>query len=124
VPCHRKPRSLKMALSPRSEVARFLESKAANVLVTEAEGGEISGLDLCAIVKTTDRLQHIPVIVLTSSAMPSDYSAGHHLGAIVCMTKPRLTGRLQRAVHMVVAPPCEQTVYSGRFNMGSFVRTS
>lgn len=101
-----------------------LRTETPNVLVTEAEGGEISGLDLCAIVKTTDRLKHIPVIVLTSSAMPSDYSAGHHLGAIVCMMKPCLAGQLQRAVHMVAPPPCEQTVYSGRFNMGPFVRTS
>jgi CheY-like chemotaxis protein len=101
-----------------------LRSETPSVLVTEAEGGEISGLDLCAIVKTTERLKHIPIIVLTSSAMPSDYSAGHHLGAIVCMMKPCLAARLQRAVHMVAPPPCEQTVYSGRFNLGPFVRTS
>ena len=102
----------------------LLRSETPDVLVVESEGGMISGLDLCWIVKTTDRLQHIPVILLTSSAMPSDYSAGRRLGAIVCMKKPCPPGQLQHAVHMVAPPPAQRTVYSGRFNMGPFVRTS
>jgi CheY-like chemotaxis protein len=102
----------------------ILRSETPDVLVVESEGGAISGLDLCWIVKTTDRLQHIPVILLTSSAMPSDYSAGRHLGAIVCMKKPCPPGQLQDAVHMVAPPPAQRTVYSGRFNMGAFVRTT
>jgi CheY-like chemotaxis protein len=106
------------------QALNVLRSEIPDVLVMESEGGAISGLDLCAIVKTTDRLQHIPVILLTRSAMPSDYSAGRNLGAIVCMKKPCPIGQLQRAVHMVAPPPAEQTVYSGRFNIGTFVRTS
>jgi len=106
------------------EALGVLRSETPDVLVAESEGGAISGLDLCAIVKTTDRLQHIPVILLTSKAMPSDYAAGRHLGAIVCMKRPCPAGQLQRTVHMVAAPPAQQSVYSGRFNMGVFVRTS
>src|SRR5262249_38300637 len=48
-----------------------LKNETPNVIVAEAEGGEVSGHDLCAIVKTCERLQHIPVILLTRSAMPS-----------------------------------------------------
>lgn len=98
------------------QALNVLRSEIPDVLVMESEGG--------AIVKTTDRLQHIPVILLTQSAMPSDYSAGRNLGAIVCMKKPCPPRQLQRAVHMVAPPPAEQTVYSGRFNIGTFVRTS
>ena len=101
-----------------------LRSETPDVLVIESEGGAITGLDICAIVKTTDRLQHIPVILMTSQAMPSDYAAGRRLGAIVCMKKPCPPGQLQRAVHMVAPPPAQQSVYSARFNMGVFVRTS
>jgi CheY-like chemotaxis protein len=111
-------------VSTAEQALDVLRSETPNVLVVEAEGGEISGLDLCAIVKTTERLHHIPIILLTSAAMPSDYSAGRDLGAIVCMKRPCRVGQLRRVVHMVVAPPSEQTVYSGRFNMGPFVRTS
>ncbi len=111
-------------VSTAGQALDVLRSETPDVLVVEAEGGEISGLDLCAIVKTTERLNHIPVILLTSAAMPSDYSAGRDLGATVCMKRPCKAGQLRRVVHMVVAPPSEQTVYSGRFNMGTFVRTS
>jgi len=95
-----------------------------DVILADAEGGEVSGQDLCAIVKKNDRLQHIPVILLTNSAMPSDYSASHRLGAVVCMMKPCQPGRVQRTVNMVAAPPAQRTVYSARFNMAPFVRTS
>ena len=101
-----------------------LRSETPDVLVAESEGGEFSGLDLCAIVKTSDRLRHIPVILLTRSAMPSDYSASRELGAIMCMKKPCAPAQVQRAVPMVAPPPAEQTVCRGRFNMGAFVRTS
>jgi CheY-like chemotaxis protein len=111
-------------VSKAEQALDVLRTETPDLLVAEAEGGEISGLDLCAIVKTTERLIHIPVVLLTSAAMPSDYSAGRQLGAIVCMKRPCKAGQLRRVVHMVVAPPSEQTVYSGRFNMGAFVRTS
>jgi CheY-like chemotaxis protein len=85
---------------------------------------DICGKDLCAIVKTILRLQHILIIFLTSSALPSDYAAGYRLGAFVCMTKPCKPMHIRRAVHLVAPPPGERSVYSARFNVSSFVRTS
>jgi CheY-like chemotaxis protein len=101
-----------------------LKFETPDVILAEAEGAEISGQDLCAIVKKSDRLQHIPVILLTNSALPSDYSASHRLGAVVCMMKPCQPDRLQRAVHLVAAPPTQRTIYSAGFNIAKFVRTS
>ncbi|MGA8143651.1 MAG: response regulator [Candidatus Acidiferrales bacterium] len=101
----------------------ILKNETPDVIIAESEGGEISGNDLCAIVKTCERLQHIPVILMTNSALPSDYSTGHRLGAMVCMMKPCKPARLQQAVHLVAPPPSQQSVYSAAFNMGSFVRT-
>jgi CheY-like chemotaxis protein len=95
-----------------------------DVLLAEVEGNGISGHDLCAIVKTDERLRHIPVILLTKSALPSDYSASYKLGAVVCISKPCQPERVQHAVHLVAPPPAQCTVYSARFNMGAFVRTS
>ncbi len=102
----------------------ILSTETPDALVIEAEGNEMCGADLCAIVKTNERLRHIPVVFLTSSAMPSDYAAGHRLGAILCMTKPCKPEHVRRAVHLVAPPPSERTVYSSRFNMGAFVRTA
>ena len=112
-----------MFVSTAEQALDILKTETPNVIVAATEGGEISGHDLCAIVKTSERLQHIPVILMTTSALPSDYSTGHRLGAVVCMTKPCKPARVQQAVHLVAAPPSEQSVYSAAFNMGTFVRT-
>jgi CheY-like chemotaxis protein len=110
-------------VSTTQQALDILKNETPHVIIADAEGGEVSGHDLCAIVKTCERLQHIPVILMTRSALPSDYSAGHQLGAVVCMAKPCQPARLQQAVHLVAAPPSQQSVYSAAFNMGAFVRT-
>ena len=101
----------------------ILKNETPDVIVAEAEGGGISGSDLCAIVKSSDRLCHVPVILMTTAALPSNYATGHMLGAVVCIAKPCRPDKLQQAVHLVAPPPSEQSVYSAAFNMGSFVRT-
>ena len=111
-------------VSTAHQALAILATEMPDVIVAEAEGGEISGQDLCVIVKKDERLQHVPVILLTSSALPSDYSASHKLGAVVCMMKPCRPACLQHAVHLVAPPPAQRSVYSAQFNMSAFVRTS
>jgi CheY-like chemotaxis protein len=106
------------------EALDILRDETPDVILAEAEGGEISGKDLCAIVKTSERLQHVPVILLTKSALPSDYKASRQLGATVCMMKPCKPMRLQKAVHLVAPPPSHRSVYRAETNIVSFVRTS
>jgi CheY-like chemotaxis protein len=101
-----------------------IQTEAPHVIVAEAECDEISGHDLCAIVKTTASLQHIPVILLTGSAMPSDYAMGHSIGAVVCMTRPYKMERVRQAVRLVACPPSQSSAYSAAFNVASFVRTT
>ncbi len=110
-------------VSTAQQALDILKTETPSVIVAETEGDEISGHDLCAIVKTSERLQHIPVILMTTAALPSDYSTGRRLGAVVCMTKPCKPARVQQAVHLVAPPPSHQSVYSAAFNMGTFVRT-
>lgn len=105
--------------SKAQQALEILETKTPEVIVADAEGGDISGTDLCAIVKTCARLQHIPVILLTQSALPSNYATSRQLGATACMMM-----RLRRAVHLVAPPPAHYFVYSARFNLGTFARAS
>lgn len=113
-----------VAVSPAQEALDILHSETPNVILAEAEGQDISGKDLCAIVKTCARWQHIPVIVLTASALPSDYAASHEIGAVVCMATPCKPERRRSAIHLVAAPPALCSVDSARFNVASFVRTA
>src|SRR5215831_8862485 len=75
------------------------------LLIAQIEGEDLPGYDLCAHVKGTPRLQHIPVMLTTRSAYPSDYSSAHSLGAVVCMAKPYRQERLGHVVRLLVKPP-------------------
>lgn len=111
-------------VSTGQQALDILESDTPDVLIAEAEGQGITGRELCAIAKKNVRLRHIPVILLTNSALPSDYSASYRAGAVVCMMRPCEPQRLRNAVHMVAPPPGQRSSYSAAFNISAFVRTS
>ena len=94
------------------------------VFLAEVEGEDMSGHDLCLIIKRNDRLQHVPVILLTRSAQPADYSASHQLGAVVCMAKPFKPERLLHVVRLVAPPPSQRSVYgASRVSNSTIERT-
>jgi CheY-like chemotaxis protein len=93
------------------------------VFLAEVEGTDMSGHDLCLIIKRNDRLQRVPVILLTKSAQPADYSASHQLGAVVCMAKPFKPERLLHVVRLVSPPPTQKSAYgASRYASGNVER--
>jgi CheY-like chemotaxis protein len=93
------------------------------VFLAEVESEDMSGHDLCLIIKRNERLQHVPVILLTRSAQPADYSASHQLGAVVCMAKPFKPERLLHVVRLVAPPPSQKNVYGSRVYSSAIERT-
>ncbi len=81
------------------------------VFIAEVECEDMSGHDLCLIIKRNDRLRRVPVILLTRSAQPADYTASHEMGAVVCMAKPFKPERLQHVVRLVAPPPALTNAY-------------
>lgn len=75
------------------------------VFIAEVEAEDMSGQDLCVIIKQNERLAKVPVILMTRSAQPADYATSHQLGAVVCMAKPFKPERLQQVVRLVAPPP-------------------
>jgi len=71
------------------------------LIIAEVEGEGLPGFDLCAHVKSTKHLKHIPVVLTTRSGYPSDYSNAHSLGAVVCMAKPYKQERLGHVVRLL-----------------------
>jgi CheY-like chemotaxis protein len=104
------------------EALDFLRVNVPDVFIAEVECEEISGHDLCAIVKRSERLQRVPVILLTRAAQPADYSASHQMGAVVCMAKPFQPDRLAHVVRLVAPPPTTKSYYGTRVS-GSVDRT-
>lgn len=74
------------------------------LVIAEIEGDGLPGYEICSHVKGTPRLRSVPVVLITSSAYPSDYSSAHSLGAVVCMAKPYKNERLRHIVRLL-APP-------------------
>jgi DNA-binding response OmpR family regulator len=97
-----------------NEALETLRTTVPAVFIGEVESKDMSGHDLCLIIKRNERLQHVPVILLTRSAQPADYSASHQLGAVVCMAKPFKPERLLHVVRLVAPPPTQKSVYGTR----------
>jgi CheY-like chemotaxis protein len=93
-----------IAVDSASDAREVLNMLTPALLIAEIEGEGLPGYDLCAHVKATPRLKHIPVLLTTGSAYPSDYSAAHSLGAVVCMAKPYRQERLGHVVRLLVVP--------------------
>jgi CheY-like chemotaxis protein len=106
------------------QALEVLRTSTPAVFLAEVEAEDMSGHDLCLIIKRNDRLQRVPVILLTRSAQPADYSASHQLGAVVCMAKPFKPERLLHVVRLVAPPPAQRSAYgSSRVSSSSIERT-
>jgi CheY-like chemotaxis protein len=113
----------KVVIVPTAEKAlAILRTTVPVAFIAEVEGAEMSGQDLCLIIKRNERLQRVPVILLTRSAQPADYTASHQMGAVICMAKPFKPERLQHVVRLVAPPPALKTAYSGSRNMSGVTR--
>jgi CheY-like chemotaxis protein len=94
-----------IAVKTAAEAREVLSMFTPSLLIAEIEGEGMPGFDLCSHVKSTPRLQTIPVMLTTSSAYPSDYASAHSLGAVVCMAKPYKQERLGHVVRLLAPPP-------------------
>lgn len=61
-----------------------------NVLITDIQMPEKTGLELLAALKKDAALKDIPVVILSTSKEPSDIQESRRLGAILYITKPHL----------------------------------
>jgi twitching motility two-component system response regulator PilG len=96
-----------MAVSNSQDAREVMNLFTPALVIAEVEGEGLPGYDLCAYVKQSPRLKHIPVLLTTSSGYPSDYANAHSLGATVCMTKPYKQERLGHVVRLLAPPPAE-----------------
>ncbi len=90
-----------IAVGNAAEGREVLKLFTPSLLIAEIEGEDLPGYDLCAQCKSTPRLRTVPVMLLTSSAYPSDYANAHSLGAVVCMAKPYRQERLAHVVRLL-----------------------
>jgi len=87
-----------------AEARSVLEQRTPSLLIAEIEGEGMPGYSLCSHCKETPRLKPIPIMLMTSSAYPSDYAKAHSMGAVVCMAKPFKRERLGHVVNFLLRP--------------------
>lgn len=90
-----------IALCYAAQAYHALDMFTPALLIAAIEGEDRPGYELCAHVKSTPRLNTVPVMLLTSSAYPSDYANAHSVGAVVCMAKPYRQERLGHVVRLL-----------------------
>jgi CheY-like chemotaxis protein len=88
-----------------AEAHGVLDLRTPSLLIAEIEGADKPGYALCSHCKETPRLKSMPVMLMTSSAYPSDYAKAHSVGAVVCMAKPYKRERLGHVVKLLAPPP-------------------
>ena len=94
-----------IAVATNAEARDALKIMTPALVIAEIEGENMPGYDLCVHVKSTQHLKRIPVMLMTSSAYPSDYASAHLLGAVVCIAKPFRQERFGHVVRMLAPPP-------------------
>jgi CheY-like chemotaxis protein len=112
-----------IVVATAQEALEVLRTTVPVCFLAEVEGTDMSGHDLCLIIKRNDRLAKVPVILLTKAAQPADYAASHQLGAVVCMAKPFKAERLLHVVRLVAPPPQIKSAYGSRVSGRSIERT-
>jgi CheY-like chemotaxis protein len=94
-----------IAVSNFDDALESLERVTPSLIIAEIEGEGLPGYGLCNHVKSNFKWKHIPVVLTTCSAYPSDYSQAHSVGAIVCMAKPYKQERLGHVVRLLSPLP-------------------
>jgi len=96
------------AVADPAVAVTLLRHRSPVTLICEAEAfpgsvpdGEMSGYDLCVIVRRNQKYSRMPVILTTRTGMPSDFATAHALGATVCVAKPYDLDRVANLVRML-----------------------
>ena len=71
-----------------SDAKQQLEVHPPDMLISEVLIGEESGLSLCTYVRNTEKLQKLPIMLLTSMSTIYDKVAGFEAGAVDYVVKP------------------------------------
>jgi CheY-like chemotaxis protein len=93
------------AVRTGSEALDILRTTVPSCFITDIEAEGTNGYDLCLIIKSSERLARVPVVLTTRSGQPADYAASRDFGAVVCMSKPFQPERMLQVVRLVAPSP-------------------
>lgn len=80
----------------------FIKNFNPDLIITEARLPQMSGLELCRVIKKTKQYSHIPVIMLTTRLEEMSIANGNNFGADNYLTKPFDIGVLEKRCYSVL----------------------
>jgi len=85
------------------EAQGYLDNFFPDIIITDVVMPDISGYELCRIIRNNERTKSIPIILLTSLASPEDIIEGLKSGADNFITKPfEKAGLLARITYILL----------------------
>lgn len=75
-------------VSTGEEALKVARSKSPDLIVLDLMLPGVDGLEVCRILKSEPRTEHIPIVMLTAKGEEADIVAGLELGAADYVTKP------------------------------------
>lgn len=91
------------------ELLRLLEEQGDSPLLvlTDLSMPRLDGWQVLQRIRADPRLRHIPVVVVTGTALPSDGLRAYQLGANSFIRKPMAFGRIRELFRVLVRYWCE-----------------
>ena len=82
------------------EAIEMLQERAPALVILDVMMPDVSGVDVCKLMKSTERLREVPVIFLSSCDKADDYGKGYDAGGVMYMAKPIRPARLLQMVQL------------------------
>ncbi len=102
-------RSLEFAASAAEALARLAEGTGGpsgnrvDIVLLDLLMPDMDGLEACRKIREDERLEHLPVIVVTAKTDPSDIKAAYNAGATDYIRKPVIPAELVARVSMAMS---------------------
>jgi DNA-binding response OmpR family regulator len=91
------------------EALEYLSTHAPHLVCLDLMLPTFSGYEVCSFIRRTERLRHIPVLVLSARALPQDRAQAEVVGASDYLVKPFARRELLKRVHALLAPKAESS---------------
>jgi CheY-like chemotaxis protein len=90
-----------------AQALEMLGTHSASVVIAEMATADMSGYDLCSAIKGSPNLAQIPVVLISRTGLPVDYSVAHSMGAVMCLSRPFPPNRLVQVARLLAPLPKE-----------------
>ena len=89
-------------LHPREAVQMLMEGAAPDLIVLDMNMPGVTGLDVLEFIRSRDRWDHIPIIILSVESEDEMVERAVNMGADGYVFKPMTMDELEEAIHLAV----------------------